>query len=337
MPETIKCRFNLFEEGRKYTGHHRKYILENARNICYAPETREGLRLREKLGYFGHGRRQMAGKVQIAETERVEMPDGSMAVIENVPSSVTTFFEIDKAGNVDHHQEVLTETQPGKIVSALNKSKIGGFSWAMGGQDGGPHSATRVSSFEGFDYVMNPGFSANRGYILESADSVDMVLEGICKSGVDEAVAGKYLESWKLSAQTYAIELEDRLANAEVLESALVENNEKLTEQVSQLIAQLNARRELVTECAKTSTIVVPQEVKDALISMASESDFRSIMAFFESATAANLSRYPLPGNALLKKAASGQNGVNSRKESTYGSAAAGVIFDKSMPFSIKL
>ena len=31
--ERIKCSFSLLDGGRKYTGNHRKYVIENAREI----------------------------------------------------------------------------------------------------------------------------------------------------------------------------------------------------------------------------------------------------------------------------------------------------------------
>jgi hypothetical protein len=332
MQEIIKCRFNLFDEGREYTGHHRKYVLENARRVCYAPGTREGLRLREKLGYLGHGRREMAGKVRIDEVEKVKMPDGSMTVVENVPSNVTTFFEIDKKGNVDHHQEIIGTNQPGKIVSGLNQSKVGGFSWAMGGRDGGAHGATRVSSFEGFDYVMNPGFSANRGYVLESAGSKDMILESICKTGIDEMLAGKYLEDWAASAQVYAVALEERLENAEIFESALVEKNEALSVEIEALKEQAEVRHAMITECAKNHAVVVPEDVANALISMANKEDFNKLVGFFESAGNVDLSRYPLPGVSREKIVVDAHR---VQKVPEYGQAAAAVDFE-SKTFLIK-
>jgi hypothetical protein len=266
----------------------------------------------------------MAGKIRIGEVEKVEMPDGSMAVVENVPSNVTTFFEIDKDGNVDHHQEILGTNQPGKIVSGLNQSKVGGFSWAMGGSDGGQHGATRVSSFEGFDYVMNPGFSANRGYVLESAGARDMILESICKTGIDDKVAEKYLENWAASAQVQAIELEEKLASAEIFESALIEKSEALAAENEAFKKQAEGRQALITECAKNSTVVIPAGVADALISMANEDDFNKLVGFFESAGHADLSRYPLPGvereKIMVEK-------YPVKRKPEYGQAAAGVDF----------
>lgn len=166
---TCEYEYNLLDEGRKYSGNHRKYLIENAREICYSPVTRERIKLREALGYYGHGRRQIAGKMDIGETECVVMPDGSKVIVDNVPSNVTIAFDIDKDGRVTHKQEIL-DTSTGMIVNNLQKNKIGGFSWACPGRDGGTQSATIMTGFSGFDYVLRPGFAKNRGYVLESAE-----------------------------------------------------------------------------------------------------------------------------------------------------------------------
>lgn len=38
-PKLIECSFSLLDTGRRYTGRHRKYVIENAREICYSPAT----------------------------------------------------------------------------------------------------------------------------------------------------------------------------------------------------------------------------------------------------------------------------------------------------------
>lgn len=304
MGETIKCTFNLFDEGRKYTGHHRNYILESAIKACYAPETREGIRLREKLGYLGHGRREIARKLQLAEVEPVRLPDGSTIIVENIPSNITTFFEVHQDGTVEHHQEIL-ETGPGKVVSGLNASKVGGFSWACGGQDGGALGATRITDFHGFDYVMNPGFAKNRGYILENADgkTKDAILESICKQGVTDADAERYLKSWVASAQLHNMELEEKLEQAAIYEDALREELEgkaaiieSMQKSIDEAKAVAELRKQRILEAAEKSVIVVPERVLDAMLSMSSEADFFNIIGFFESASRVNLSTLPLPG-----------------------------------------
>jgi hypothetical protein len=312
MGEIIKCNFNLFDEGRKYTGHHRNYILESAVKVCYAPETREKISLREALGYLGHGRRVLAGKLALAEVEPVKMPDGSTLIVENVPSNVTVFFECHNDGTIEHHQEIL-ETTPGKVISGLNASKVGGFSWACGGNDGGASGSTSLRNFHGFDYVMNPGFAKNRGYILEDAggQTREMILESICKSGVGEKEAESYLDSWVKSAQLRVTELEDQLSQAEIYEDALRETIEKNDEELGTIRKSLRGmedatenRKKLITECASKSVVVVPENVLNALISMADEADFNKIIGFYESASRINLKQLPIDNENKKEEAA---------------------------------
>jgi len=334
--ETIKCKFSLLNEGRKYTGHHRKYILESARTVCYAPETREGIQLREKFGFLGHGRRMLTGKLQLGETELVRLPNGQSILLENIPSNVTTFFEVSQNGDVEHHQDILTENAPGKMVLGLSRDRVGGFSWACGGGDGGAIGVTKINSFEGFDYVYNPGFSANRGYILESADAntKDMILENIGKLGVENPE--QRLESWISSVQFYAAELEEKINQAAVYESALQEQIEKQSADSAALLVDasklqadmekmVKARARIITECASKSVVVIPDRVQQAIISMASEADFYELVSFFEAAKAINLNQFPVgdsPKSIPLAVTAAQRRG-----HPEYGSADAGVDF----------
>lgn len=341
MGEIIKCNFNLFNEGRTYTGHHRKYILESAINTCYAPETREGLRLREQLGYLGHGRRELARKLRLSEVEPIKLPDGSTILTENIPSNVTVFFEVGKDGACEHHQEIL-ETAPGKVVAALNGSRVGGFSWACGGTDGGSLGATRIRDFHGFDYVMNPGFSANRGYILENADgkTKDMILENICKQGMKEREAERYLKHWVASDQLRLLELEDQITAAAIYEDALREEIEQkelaatmLRENIDRDRLAQEARKKIVLECAQKSVIVIPERVVSAMLNMADERDFYELVSFFESAAKINLSGLPIPADQQPSKQAAhasrdGMPPAHDPYADEYGRASTGLDFE---------
>ena len=336
MGDIIKCNFNLLQEGRKYTGHHRNYILESAIKVCYAPETREGIRLREKLGYLGHGRREIARKLELSEVEPVKLPDGSTIIVENIPSNITTFFEVNKDGCVEHHQELL-DTAPGKVVSGLNASKVGGFSWACGGVDGGALGATRITNFHGFDYVMNPGFAENRGYILENADGKtrDMILESICKMGIEDKDADRYLNHWVASAQLHALDLEEQLEQAAIYEDAMREELEGKGSQIEAMQKTINdeanakeARKKLVLECAGKSVIVVPDKVIDAMLSMSNEADFYEILGFFESAGRVNMRTLPLPGHDTKERTTLPPQ-FRPTDNAEYGRAAAGYDFSK--------
>jgi len=330
MGQVIKCNFNLFREGRKYTGHHRNYVLESARNVCFAPETRERIRLREAFGYFGHGRRQLAGKLNLSEMETVKLPGGQTVILENVPSNVTTFFEIDEEGDVEHHQEIIENNESGKIVAGLNKSKIGGFSWAMGGNDGGAHGKTQTSAFYGFDYVLNPGFAENRGFLLENADgnTRDVILENICQTGVNEDTAERYLDSWLASTQLHNIELQEKLEASAIYEDHLREHAENTKEEFDRVKSKLAAiqdieekRRKIILESSRKTHIAIPENVLDAIIEMANEDDFEVLTQFFESANQIDIASLPLEGNSIGDVILP----LHQTKEAPeYGSAAAG-------------
>jgi len=335
MGEIIKCNFNLFQEGRKYTGHHRNYILESAVKACYADPTREKIRLREAFGYLGHGRRIIARKMNLEEVEPVKLPDGSSVIVENIPSNVTVFFEVGKDGAVEHHQEIL-ETAPGKVVTGLNASKVGGFSWACGGTDGGAVGATRISDFHGFDYVLQPGFAANRGYILENAggQTRDMILESICKAGVADATAEKYLNSWVASTQIRTVDLEEQLERAAIYEDALrseVENQAGQIDSMKKALAEMEAaketRRKAILECAGKSVVAVPDKVLTAMLHMADEADFHALIGFFEAASRVNMDTLPLPGGERKQRPVLPPH--YAPEEIEYGRALAGYEFDK--------
>lgn len=331
MGEKIKCHFNLFEEGRVYTGHHRNYILESATKTCYDPATREGLQLREKLGYLGHGRREMAGKLVLPEVGTIKLPDGTSMVVENIPACCTTAFEIDKNGNVTHEQE-LADNDQGLKVSGLNKSRIGGFSWACGGVDGGKMGATRLAGFEGFDYVYQPGFAKNRGYVLESAAGNDLILENVCKAtGMKDAEAELFLRQWISTSIFENANLIERIESAAIYEDALREEVEKNRQTLEAVTSQLEtektaqeSRRKIILECASKSVIAIPDRVVNSLLSMASENDFYELVSFFESAKQINLNGLPI---GTQQKVIIPSKGLVKTPE--YGSAAAAPDFEE--------
>lgn len=304
MPEIIECRFNIFQEGRKYTGHHRKYMLDSAIASCYDPKTREKIALRESVGFFGHGRREMAGKVRIREVEAIKLPSGATVITENVPACVTIGFDIDKDGNVVHRQEIL-DTAAGKVVSALNKSRVGGFSWACGGADGGAAGLTRLTSFEGFDYVIDPGFSANRGYVMENsgdAPTTDMILESISSAaGIERTDAEAAFQSWLASGMYEAAALRDSLeqaaVDADALRESLEDSERQLTTAKSIITSSEQAsqrRLQLIAECAGKSKIHVPEKVLSALVDMSTEAHIEIVNSFFEAAGRVDLETLPL-------------------------------------------
>jgi len=329
VPEIIECEFNLFNEGRTYSGHHRKYILESAISTCYAPATRERMQLREALGYFGHGRREIAGRLALPEVCPVKLPDGTSIIVENIPSNVTVAFEVGKDGAVRHTQQIL-ETEPGKIVSALHASKVGGFSWACGGVNGGAMGATKIADFHGMDYVMNPGFSANRGYILESAGN-DQILESVARAtGMTDEGVRRWMQHWTASAVLENAELQEQIVNAAIYEDSLREELESkvallesAVERIKREETEKEQARVAILEAAGKSVIAIPEKVVHAMLNMSSGEQFQEVVAFFESARRVNLSGLPLREQ---QKTVIPHKGIV-RQEAEYGQAAAAPEF----------
>lgn len=257
MPNNIHCKYSLFDEGRTYTGHHRKYLLENAREVCYAPETREKIKLREAYGYYGHGRRQLTGKVDISEVGVATMPNDDQIMIDNIPSNVTIQFDIDMDGLVTHTQQILN-TESGKIVSGLHDSKVGGFSWAFHGSVSGQEKLATLTGFSGFDYVLQPGFAHNKGYVLESVnnggDSVaHIILESVANSlGVNQDVANLIAQKWLMDAQSENIGLQE----------ALFESTQKYAELKAENNILMKSVRSMTESSANATTAVLAEREK---------------------------------------------------------------------------
>ncbi len=342
--ESVKCSFNIFHEGRKYTGNHRKYVLENARQTCNSPAIQEKIKLREATGYYGHGRRILAGRMELQEVELVKMPDGSSVLISNVPSNTTTSLSVDDQGTVVHTQDIL-ETNTGKIVSNLNKSRIGGFSWACPGNDGADKGVSTLSGFAGMDYVLNPGFAVNRGYVLESVDGLDqtatrdMILESIVAAGLqdDDNQAEALLQGWMSDAHFMAGQMQQQLGNAESLlaEAGLFETaitnklagkEKDITDLEGSLQAALLATKtkearyvQLVNFITESVPFVIPEDAMSDMM----EGDFYKAQQIFESARMVDFGMYPIPGNAQDAKI-KGSNGSsasanNKSSDSNFG------------------
>lgn len=301
--ERISCTFSLFDEGRKYTGHHRKYLVENAREVCYSKPVREKIRLREALGFYGHGRRVLAGRMNLGEVEAITLPDGTSAIVSNIPSNVTVAFDVQNDGTVTHTQEILN-TETGKIVSGLHASKVGGFSWACPGEDGGRKGVTRLTSFAGFDYVLNPGFAHNRGYVLESAGGMqETILESISAVLHDDALAQKYLNGWtrdyegqlgRLQEALFSMEAENAeyRAERENLEKSILEN----AKEKEQLIAEKEALRQNMVGVFNALRDAFPVFIPDKAMHAMLDGDLDRAKSIFEAATRIDFSQFPLKG-----------------------------------------
>lgn len=297
--ESVKCTFSLLDEGRKYSGQHRKYLIENAREMCYAPETRERIKNREALGYYGHNGRVYAGKMHIQEMEIVPLPDGTKTVIYNVPSNVTTQFDIAEDGTVTHTQDIL-ETKPGQVVSSLNASHIGGFSWACNGTDGGSTRPSNLKGFEGFDYVLTPGFTLNRGYVLESAQKQN-ILESISAILGQDQNAQEVFAGWQSDAEQSIKDLQFAVWENEAKYIDLKKQNANLQNQFAALTAE---KQHIITESAALRnhfrdalgvlTDKLPFFIPESAMQAMLDGDFDRAKMLFETASHYDFSQLPI-------------------------------------------
>lgn len=162
MPKTNKITFNVNDLQRQHTGQKRCYDNVGLSRLINSPQIQERVKKGDLLGYYGHWPRKKFG---------MQPQEGGMdgdKPITLKPAIRTTFLEADNKGNLTHQTEFL-DTQEGKDAYDLYQNKVGGFSAAM---TTAPKGVTELPvRFYGFDYVLEPNFSGNRGYTL-AFDSV---------------------------------------------------------------------------------------------------------------------------------------------------------------------
>jgi hypothetical protein len=170
MPKTSKITFNVNELQRQHTGQRRCYDNVGLARLINSPEIQERVSKGDLIGYYGHWPRKKFGM----QPQEGGM-DGSKPITLK-PAIRTTFLEADNKGNLTHQTEFL-DTQEGKDAYDLFQNKVGGFSAAM---TTAPKGVTEIPvRFYGFDYVLEPNFSGNRGYTMafDSVPNDPLILE----------------------------------------------------------------------------------------------------------------------------------------------------------------
>ena len=277
--QQIELKFNIFETGREYTGVQRGYILDNVKKVINSAVVKERLRHREMVGYVGHGLREMSGKLTLGEKISVKMPNGQMMVVDAIPSNVTTALSIDDDGTITHVQEVLANDE-GKKLLGLHNSRLGGFSWASAGVKVGAN--TIINDLLGFDYVHNPLFSSNRGYVLDSADEDmsdvydrDTILDNLSAAGIKEEDRAMVLDSFTASAVFEASQYRDQLFASQQVIADQFEQQQGLkllldnaTGEVETMKVLSSNRAEMCKHLQNVSQLNINAQVLDALVNM---------------------------------------------------------------------
>lgn len=159
--KTGKIRYNVNERGRQHRGKDRNFDLRALQSLVNSPAIQERVRNRDMVGYYGHWQRVKFG---VIPPETVIL-DGKSVNID--PAIVTTYLSADSDGNIEHEAEFL-DTPSGRIAERLYASKTGGFSSAIDATTRGNFHVP--TSFAGFDYVLEPNYTTNRGYLFDSAN-----------------------------------------------------------------------------------------------------------------------------------------------------------------------
>lgn len=201
--QTKVITYNLRDRGRQYRGKERHFNIRAIVSAINGPACQERVKNRDMLGYYGHWPRVKFG-MNPAEGG---LDAGKPSLVE--PALVTTLLRAHEDGTIEHQAEFL-DNDPGQVAAKLYSGRVGGFSSAI--------DQTRPEFF-GFDYVLEPNYSTNRGYTLD--DVGDMTLDDIEAAIYDEQLRGltRLLDSANA----------EREAASDVIERLSAENEQLLS------------------------------------------------------------------------------------------------------------
>lgn len=271
---TVKETFNIFDDGRQYNAAPQKFLLSALSDVLHSGLTKERIKLKEAIGYFGHSLRQLTGKIRPNEVEMIEK-NGKVAAVNMVPAIRTKSCVVDNQGNVTHEQEFL-DTEEGRAAYSVYKSGTGGFSWAMSGSNGhNTKEGSVTKSFSGFDFVMQPNFiPKHRQTMLLSSmgDNTDMLLSSMVDDGIEKERAEQLLSHFQTS------HIDDDI-------------NDLL---LSSLVSEKQGREQLLSSVIDQSPFFINERQREALIRCGNNADVEVLNALFSSMQNTDLSHLPV-------------------------------------------
>lgn len=325
MSRIVKGKFNIFDTGRKHHGNFRKYNESNVKGVIESGRTLERINLREALGFLGHGRRTFGKSLTPSEVEVIQTPSGPL-IIENIPACLTTDVKFLPGGDIEYTIEVL-DTDSGKITQALIDSKIGGFSWATGGKDGGRNSFTALDNFLGFDYVYEVGFNDSRPYNLPTliGESVgetgrtdyDLIFEAVSNCGIEESKVEAYARSFVSPAFLAAeqMQLNQDLVAENVSLSSEMERLSAEKDNLKKMLSDQSARALHIEEWAKRFNFSIPAGVMESI----KNGDSKAELDFISECVTQKDKLNRLPVNLSVSKHQSSSVGVGFSDVDEYG------------------
>jgi len=170
--ETKVITYNLKERGRRYRGKERNFNIRAIVDAINGPACQERVANRDMVGYYGHWPRLKFGMRPVEGG----LDGGRPALVE--PALVTTLLRASPDGTIEHQAEFVNN-DPGQVAAKLYAGRVGGFSSAID---------PMRPEFFGFDYVLEPNYSTNRGYTLDDVNG--MTLDDIEAAIYDEQLRG---------------------------------------------------------------------------------------------------------------------------------------------------
>lgn len=176
--KTETITYNVRERGRKSRGQDRNFDTVALARMINGASIQEKVKHGDMNGYFGHWPRLKLGM----EPSEGGIVDGKVVSI--APALRTIELRADDDGTIYHKAEFL-DTNEGQIAAKMYLSKSGGFSSAI---DAVPGTNPYVpAGFYGFDYVLEPNYTTNRGYALK-LDSVGTEAQSDLMAMLDSAM-----------------------------------------------------------------------------------------------------------------------------------------------------
>jgi len=236
--KTPIIKYNLKDRGRKFRGVERSFDIKAIASFINSSECQEKVKNRDMLGFYGHWPRLKFG----LNPSEGGLDCGKPALVE--PALVTTHLTAKNDGTIHHRAEFL-DTAAGLVAAKLHLGRVGGFSSAID---------IKRPEFFGFDYVLEPNYSTNRGYALDNV--ANMSADDLNNAILDEQLQGLLL-------------LLDKVQNEQDVARSVIEHLQLENEQLLSVLTNFNAaqnvaKSELAISAHKLdSTADFKQKIKD--------------------------------------------------------------------------
>ncbi|MCU0942965.1 MAG: hypothetical protein MUE35_10500 [Hydrogenophaga sp.] len=178
--KTGRITYNVRERGRQFRGTARNFDTGALARVVMDGAVQERVRNRDLWGYYGHWPRMVFG---LDPGEGGPVQSGPLAgkVIRLEPTHVTTYLDAAPDGTITHEAEFL-DNPPGRLAARAFGNKTAGFSSVINARPTASGADVPIG-FHGFDFVSEPNFTKNRGWVL------DGVVEDEAGALLDDAIS----------------------------------------------------------------------------------------------------------------------------------------------------